>query len=87
MDTRPNTVKIPNGVMYVIIGKMDTFIPEAGKRSGYKLTWRPWIQKYLLRLGAALVKLVVVMMVMEMTVETMVMAETTVMAEPTTPSK
>ena len=59
MDTQLNTVKIPSGVMYVINGKMDTYIPVAGKKNGCKLTWLPWALKYLLRQGAALVKLVV----------------------------
>ena len=59
MDTQLNTVNIPSGVMFVSIGKMDTYIPVAGKKNGWKLTWLPWTQKYLLRLGAALVKLVV----------------------------
>ena len=41
MDIQLNTVKIPSGVMYVIIGKMDTYIPVAGKKNGCKLIWPP----------------------------------------------
>ena len=77
MDTQLNTVKIHSGAMYAITGKMATYIPEAGKKNGCKLTWPQWTQRYLPLLGAALVKLAVMTMVtMEMmgTTEMMAMA-------------
>ena len=41
MDTQLNTVKIPNGAINVKTGKMDTYIPVAGKKNGCKLIWPP----------------------------------------------
>ena len=55
MDTQLNTVKIPSGATNAKTGKMDTYIPVAGKKNGCKLIWPPWTKKYQPLLGVALV--------------------------------